>query len=40
MAEFNPELILYIVDENGTIKQETTLKEILPGYFGPGSLVR
>lgn len=40
MAEFNPELILYIVDENGDIKQETTLKEILPGYFGPDSLVR
>lgn len=40
MAEFNPELILYIVDENGKITQETTLKEILPGYFGPGSLVR
>lgn len=40
MAEFNPELILYIVDENGKITQETTLKEILPGYFGPDSLVR
>ncbi len=40
MAEFNPDLIVYIADENGNITQETTLKEILPGYFGPGSLVR
>jgi cytidine deaminase len=39
MAEFNPELIVIIADEQGEIKQETTLKEILPGYFGPASLV-
>jgi cytidine deaminase len=40
MAEFNPDLIVYIADEKSDIKQETTLKEILPGYFGPASLVK
>jgi cytidine deaminase len=40
MAEFNPNMMIYIADERGTIKQETTLKDILPGYFGPESLVR
>lgn len=40
MAEFNPDLIVYVVDEKSDIKQETTLKEILPSYFGPASLVK
>jgi len=40
MAEFNPKMKIYIADELGTIMQETTLKDILPGYFGPESLVR
>ena len=39
MAEFNPELKIYIANEKGELVQETTLKEILPGYFGPKSLV-
>ncbi len=39
MAEFNPELKIFIADEKGEIVQETSLKEILPGYFGPKSLV-
>ncbi|HAF62629.1 MAG TPA: cytidine deaminase [Anaerolineaceae bacterium] len=40
MAEFNPDLRIYIADENGDITQETVLKDILPSYFGPKSLVR
>jgi len=40
MAEFNPDLKIYIADENGNITLETVLKDILPGYFGPDSLVR
>src|SRR5690606_23634313 len=40
MAEFNPELIVIIADEEGEVKQETTLKEILPGFFGPASLAK
>ncbi|HOJ00465.1 MAG TPA: cytidine deaminase [Anaerolineaceae bacterium] len=40
MAEFNPDLIIYIANEKGEIVQETTLKDILPGYFGPKSLVK
>jgi len=31
---------IYIANENGELIQETKLKEILPGYFGPESLVR
>jgi cytidine deaminase len=40
MAEFNPELKIIVADETGEISLEKLLKEILPGYFGPGSLVR
>ncbi len=40
MAEFNPDMEIYIANENGELIQETKLKEILPGYFGPESLVR
>jgi cytidine deaminase len=40
MAEFNPNMKIYIADEHGKLIQETVLKEILPGYFGPESLVR
>lgn len=40
MAEFNPELKIIVADETGKISLEKLLKEILPGYFGPGSLVR
>lgn len=40
MAEFNPNMKIYIANENGELVQETILKEILPGYFGPESLVQ
>ncbi len=40
MAEFNPDMEIYIANENGELIQETKLKEILPGYFGPENLVR
>ncbi len=40
MAEFNPNMKIYIANEKGELMQETTLKEILPGYFGPESLVQ
>jgi cytidine deaminase len=40
MAEFNPNMKIYIANEKGELVQETTLKEILPGYFGPESLVQ
>ncbi|MGV8026303.1 MAG: cytidine deaminase [Anaerolineaceae bacterium] len=40
MAEFNPNMKIYIANEKGELIQETTLKEILPGYFGPESLVQ
>jgi len=39
MAEFNPDMKIYIANEKGDLIQETSLKEILPGYFGPQSLV-
>jgi cytidine deaminase len=39
MAEFNPKLKIYIANEKGELVQETQLKDILPGYFGPKSLV-
>ena len=39
MAEFSPDLKIFIADEKGKVVQETSLKEILPGYFGPKSLV-
>ena len=40
MAEFNPEMKIIVADETGEISLEKQLKEILPGYFGPDSLVR
>ena len=40
MAEFNPEMKIIVADETGKISLEKQLKEILPGYFGPDSLVR
>ena len=40
MAEFNPNMKIYIANEEGELVQETILKEMLPGYFGPESLVQ
>jgi cytidine deaminase len=37
-AEFGLETLAIIADDQGQIKQEATLAELLPGAFGPGAL--
>lgn len=39
MAEFGPEMLVVIADENEIIKAEKTLSELLPGAFRSDSLV-
>jgi cytidine deaminase len=38
LAEFGLETQVVIADDQGQIKQEATLEELLPGAFGPGDL--
>ena len=38
LAEFGLETIIFVSDDQGRIQQETTVKELLPGAFGPGDL--
>ncbi|MFZ2095047.1 MAG: cytidine deaminase [Anaerolineales bacterium] len=38
LAEFGLETLVVIADDQGQIKQEATLAELLPGAFGPGDL--
>jgi cytidine deaminase len=38
MAEFGPDLLVFIADDQGHLLQETTLAALLPGAFGPGDL--
>ncbi|MBN1266822.1 MAG: cytidine deaminase [Anaerolineales bacterium] len=38
MAEFAPDMQVFIAKTDGTIDLETTVKELLPAYFGPGDL--
>jgi cytidine deaminase len=38
MAEFSPEMLVILADENGKIKSESTLSALLPGAFGADSL--
>jgi cytidine deaminase len=38
LAEFGLDTIVFIADDQGKIQQETTVKELLPGAFGPGDL--
>jgi len=38
MAEFGPDLLVFIADDQGQLLQETTLAALLPGAFGPGDL--
>lgn len=38
LAEFGLDTIVFVADDQGKIQQETTVKELLPGAFGPGDL--
>ena len=38
LAEFGLDTIVFVADAQGRIQQETTVKELLPGAFGPGDL--
>jgi cytidine deaminase len=38
MAEFNPDMIVLIADTSGRVVQETTVRQLLPGAFGPQDL--
>ena len=38
LAEFGLDTIVFVADTQGRIQQETTVKELLPGAFGPGDL--
>jgi cytidine deaminase len=39
LAEFGLDTPIYIVDESGNLKQETSVRELLPGAFTGESLV-
>ena len=39
LAEFGLDTIVFVADDQGRIQQETTVKELLPGAFGPGDLL-
>jgi len=38
MAEFSPEMLVIMADENGKITAEKKLSDLLPGAFGADSL--
>lgn len=38
LNEFNPQLKIYLGDENGSLVSETTLDVLLPDAFGPENL--
>ena len=38
LSEFGPDMTVLIANESGEILAETTLRELLPGAFGPGDL--
>ena len=38
MAEFGLDTVVLIADTQGKLKQEATVRELLPGAFGPGDL--
>lgn len=39
LAEFGLETVVLIADHNGNITWETSVKELLPGAFGPTDLI-
>ena len=38
ISEFGPEALILIANDQGEIIQSSTVKELLPGAFGPGDL--
>lgn len=38
LNEFNPNMIIITLDETGTIRNQTTLDQLLPNAFGPANL--
>ena len=38
MAEFAPDMKVFIIREDGTIDLETTVRDLIPHFFGPGDL--
>lgn len=38
LSEFGPEALVLIANDQGQILQTSTIKELLPGAFGPGNL--
>ena len=38
LAEFGLDTVVIIVDGEGAIHQQTTVRDLLPGAFGPGDL--
>lgn len=38
MAEFAPDMEVFIIREDGTIDLETTVADLIPHFFGPGDL--
>lgn len=38
LSEFNPDLLVILVDEHGHITLEAPLRDLLPHSFGPGDL--
>ena len=38
LAEFGLDIVVYIADGEGKLVQETTVRELLPGAFGPEHL--
>ena len=38
LNEFNPEMIVYLGDENGQLVRQTSVSELLPDAFGPENL--
>ena len=40
LAEFGLDTIVLIADKDGRVRMDTTVRELLPGAFMPGDLVR
>jgi len=40
MAEFAPDMQVFIAREDGTLDLETTVRDLLPSFFGPADLPR
>ncbi len=40
LSEFGLDTLVLVADEQGTVRMETTVRELLPGAFGPSDLTR